>query len=243
MTASLEALYAAIDGTWPARRFLRDGPWLLREGDGGGKRVSAATAEGPIGAGDIETAERAMEAMGQERLFMLRAGDEALDAELAARGYDVIDPVTIYACQPDVLTDVPIPRVTVFDLWEPLAIMRKIWAQGGIGPARLRVMERAAGPKTALLSRLHDKPAGVAFVAMHEGTAMVHAVEVLPHQRRKGAAAWMMRGAAFWAERQGAHTLSVICTDANTGANALYAALGFSVQGHYHYRVHAKEAS
>ena len=172
---------------------------------------------------------------------MLRAGDTALDALLAQRGYDVVDPVTIYAAPSDLLTDLPIPRVTVFTLWEPLAIMTEIWAQGGIGPARLRVMERARGPKTAILCRLDDKPAGVAFVAMHEGVAMVHAVEVLAHQRRKGAAAWMMRAASFWASDHGAHTLSVICTDANAAANSLYASLGFSVQGKYHYRQRRKE--
>ena len=176
-------------------------------------------------------------------MFMLRDGDTALDANLAQLGYDIVDPVTVYACKPTVLTDIQIPRVTVFDLWEPLAIMREIWEQGGIGPARQRVMQRAPEPKTALLCRLHDKPAGVAFVALHNGTAMVHAVEVLPHQRRKGAAAWMMRGAAFWAASHGAHTLSVICTNANIGANALYTALGFSVQGHYHYRLKVKEVS
>ncbi len=243
MTTAIEDLYDAIDGTWPAKRFLQTGPWCLREGDGGGKRVSAATANGTVDASDIAVAERAMIEMGQDPLFMLRQGDADLDADLEQCGYDVIDPVTVYACKPSSLTDIPIPRVTVFNLWEPLAIMREIWEQGGIGPARQRVMQRAQGPKTALLCRLHDKPAGVAFVAMHDGIAMVHAVEVLPHQRRRGAAAWMMRGAAFWAEEQAAHTLSVICTNANTGANALYTALGFSVQGHYHYRLKPKEIS
>lgn len=243
MTASIEDLYDVIDGTWPAKRFVTHGIWCLRDGDGGGKRVSAATASGPATGTDIEDAEKAMINMGQTPLFMVRNGDAALDANLAELGYHIVDPVTVYACVPNMLTDVAIPRVTVFDLWEPLAIMREIWEQGGIGAARQRVMHRAPGPKTALLCRLDDKPAGVAFVAVHNHVAMVHAVEVLPHQRRKGAAAWMMRGAAFWAERQGAHTLSVICTNANTGANALYTGLGFSVQGHYHYRMKTKEAA
>ena len=216
---------------------------MLRQGDGGGKRVSAATAVEAVRAADIPAAEEAMQALGQDALFMLRAGDVDLDQMLADRGYGVVDPVNVYACAPADLTDVPIPRVTVFDLWEPLAIMREIWAAGGLDPARLRVMGRAAAPKTAFLCRLDDKPAGVAFAAVHEGIAMIHAVEVLPHQRRKGAAAWMMRGAAFWAEKQNAHTLSVICTKENTGANALYTALGFSVLGHYHYRLKTKEAS
>ncbi len=243
MTATLGDLYEAIDGTWPAKRFIQQGPWCLRVGDDGGKRVSAATAMHSATPIDIADATQAMIQMGQDPLFMIRQGDAALDSDLGALGYEIVDPVTIYACDPNTLTDMPIPRVTVFDLWEPLAIMREIWGQGGIGPARWRVMQRAQGPKTALLCRLHDKPAGVAFVAMHDGIAMVHAVEVLPHQRRKGAAAWMMRRAALWAEWHAAHTLSVICTNANSGANALYTALGFSVQGHYHYRLKPKEVS
>ena len=38
-------LQAAMDATWPAAAMHRAGPWMLRNGAGGGKRVSAATAE------------------------------------------------------------------------------------------------------------------------------------------------------------------------------------------------------
>ena len=243
MIATPRALIAAIDGTWPAKRFVELGVWTLREGDGGGKRVSAATARGPVASKDIDLAEKAMQDLGQDQLFMLLDGDSQLDEQLADRGYGIIDPVRIYACEANLLIDVPIPRVTVFTLWEPLAIMKEIWAQGGTGPARLRVMERVSGPKTAILCRLDDKPAGVAFVGIHEGIAMVHSVEVLPHQRRKGAAVWMMRAAAFWAAAQGAHTLSALCVDANAPANKLYTSLGFSTRGTYHYRQRLKETS
>lgn len=228
--------FAVIDGTWPAARITRAGPFRLREGRGGGQRVSAASAEGPFTEADIDAAEAAMRDMGQPRIFMIRPGEDALDAALAARGYPVVDPVNIHACPSAQLTDIPIPRVTVFALWEPLAIMREIWAQGGIGPRRLAVMERAPGPKTGLLARHRDKPGGVGFVAIHAGTAMVHAVEILPHQRRQGLGRWMMRAAAFWAVENGADTLSVICLQANTAANGLYAALGMEVVGAYHYR-------
>lgn len=243
MNVTLSALYDVIDGTWPAKRRFDDGPWRFREGDGGGKRVSATSALSEVGEADIDAAEIVMRDMGQERLFMLRAGDDALDARLSARGYALVDPVKVYACDTALLTDVAIPRVTIFTIWEPLAIMAEIWAQGGVGPARLRVMDRAAGPKTALLCRMDEKPGGVAFVAMQDNVAMVHAVETLPRQRRKGVARWIMRGAAFWAAEQGADTLAVICTDANEAANALYASLGFGVVGHYHYRVKPEKTS
>lgn len=177
-----------------------------------------------------------MQAMGQKRIFCLRPGDEALDAMLAERGYDILDPVNIYSCPARQLTDTPIPRVTVFDIWEPLAIMREIWAQGGIGPERLAVMRRAKGLKTGLLMRHTDQPAGTGFVAIHDGIAMVHALEILPDHRRKGMGVWAMRAAAFWALDNGAETLSVICTKANAGANGLYHSLGMEIVGEYHYR-------
>ncbi|MEY8828120.1 GNAT family N-acetyltransferase [Sedimentitalea sp. XS_ASV28] len=231
--------YDVIDGTWPAARFLEHGVWTLREGQGGGSRVSATTLtdlDADFTESDLDDAQAAMRDMQQPVMFMVRQGETALDQSLAQRGYVIKDPVTIYACPPAQLMDEPIPRVTVFSLWEPLAIMREIWAAGGIGPARLAIMERAAGPKTGFLGRHRDKPAGTAFAAMHDRVAMVHAVEVLPHQRRCGMARWMMRAAAFWAAEQGAETLSVMCTVDNTAANALYTSLGMQPVGQYHYR-------
>ncbi len=230
-------LFDTIDGTWPAARYVGQGPWILREGQGGGSRVSAASATGPVTEEDIAAAEDAMRAMDQRPLFMIRDGDDALDAQLEARGYAVKDPVVAYACRVSHLTDIPMPRVTVLPVWEPLAIMREIWAGAGIGPARLAVMDRAEGPKTGLLARYNDKPGGTAFVAIHDGVAMLHALEILPHQRKQGLGRWMMRGAAHWAAKQGAHTLAVVCTRENDGANALYSGLGMSVVGQYHYRV------
>jgi GNAT superfamily N-acetyltransferase len=229
-------LYDVIDATWPAAGFHRAGPWILREGRGGGKRVSSATADGAVSEDDIDTAERGLADLDQPALFMIRDGQAGLDRMLAARGYGVIDPVVAWACPVAQLTNVPMPQITVFAIWEPLAIMREMWAQGGIGRARLAVMDRVRGAKTGLLARYNDKPGGTAFVATHDRVAMLHALEILPHQRQQGLGKWMMRGAAFWAAEQGSDTLSVVCTRANAGANALYASLGMAVVGEYHYR-------
>ncbi|MEO0402034.1 MAG: GNAT family N-acetyltransferase [Pseudomonadota bacterium] len=229
------AFYDAIEGTWPPATVQTVGPWTIRDGQGGGKRVSAATANGPVCADDLPRAEAAMRAVGQAPLFMIRDTDTALDALLEAQGYDVIDPTNGYAIATQHLTNVAIPRVTAFAIWEPLAIMGEVWGKGGIGPARLEVMARAR-QKTGILARWNEKPAGVGFVAIHEGTAMVHAVEVLAHQRRQGVAQWIMRRAAFWAQEHGADTLAVLTTASNGPANALYQQLGFQQLSGYHYR-------
>jgi len=231
MTPDAATLIDVCEATWPPARHWQQQGWTLRDGAGGGKRVSAAT-----GSGDIAEAEAAMRAMNQPALFMIRTGDGALDSELAARGYDRIDEVQLYVTPIATLTDVPVPRVTCFSIWEPLAIMADIWRQGGIGPARLDVMSRAAC-KTGILARWNEKPAGVAFAGVDRNIAMVHAVEVLPHQRKQGVAEWMMRAAAFWGAGQGATHLAVLCVTANKPANALYAKLGFTPVGTYHYRI------
>jgi GNAT superfamily N-acetyltransferase len=235
--------FAAIDGTWPAAEYTRLGALTLRRGQGGGSRVSATTVDGDWNGDDLDRAEVAMRGMGQRCIFQLRPGQDALDAALEARGYRVLDPVTIYACPVDALCDVPIPRVTVLHVWEPLALMREIWAEAGIGPARLAVMARTQGPRTGMLGRWNEKPAGVGFAAIHADVAMVHALEVLAHQRRNGMGGWFMRSAAFWARKAGARWISVMCTDANAPANALYRRLGMPVVGHYHYRIMPEETS
>ena len=143
MSATAQQLYEICDGTWPAAVTKRLGPWTLRDGKGGGKRVSAATAEGSVQKMDIRTAEVGMQDMGQTPLFMIRDGDEALDQLLESHGYKVVDPVVMYSIPVNALTEIEIPLVTTFCVWEPLAIMAEIWAEGGIGPARLDVMPRA----------------------------------------------------------------------------------------------------
>lgn len=235
MTPSVHQLYEVTEGTWPPAQVWDAGPWRLRDGAGGGKRVSAATANGAVTAADIQQACAQME----PPLFMVRAGEDDLDAALATAGLRVIDPVILYSLPIERLTDLPIPRVTAFEIWEPLAVMKEIWAAGGLGPARLDVMARAK-VKTGILSRWNEKPAGAAFAAMHDDICMVHAVEVLPHQRRQGVAQWMMRKAAFWGQRQGARHISVLCVAENAAANAMYRGLGFEDVGRYHYRIGVK---
>ncbi len=230
-------LSAVMDATWPAAQTRRSGPWLLREGQGGGKRVSAATAEGPWQPEDIALAEQAQAALGQPALFRLREGDAALDAELAARGYRLLDPVVAYAAPVAQLASVPVPPICAFPIWPPLAIQNEIWDEGGIGPARRAVMQRVRGARTSFLGRINDRAGGSAFIALHGQTAMLHALHIVPEQRRNRLATHLVHGAAQWAEAQGAVNLSLVVTRDNAPARALYASLGMEIVGEYHYRM------
>lgn len=226
---------AAMEATWPAMTLQRAGPWLVRQGAGGGKRVSAASAVGDWHPQDIAQAEQAQVDLGQDRLFVIWPWDTALDAALAARGYAKIDPVLAYLAP--ISSFAPPQRMTSFPHWPPLQIACELWAAGGVSQARCAVMARVLGPKTVVLGRTADKPSGAAFVALHGKTAMIHAVEVRPSLRRKGAGGQILAAAAHWAAEQGADRLALAVTQANSGARALYTSLGMQPVGGYHYRL------
>jgi ribosomal protein S18 acetylase RimI-like enzyme len=234
MISSL-SFHAALDRTWPPAEFHVVGPWVFRKGNGGGKRVSAATANFMATVDDIPLAVHTMQKLGQQPLFMIQSKDSMLDSALDKQNYKIVDPVNVYIKRVSELTEVPIPHVTAFTIWEPLAIMVEIWAKGGIGSERLQVMHRAA-VKTGILARWNQKPAGSAFVAIHNKIAMVHAVEVLPEQRRQGVAGWIMRRAAVWSKENCAEKMVVLCTQKNIAANTFYQGLGFRKLCSYHYR-------
>ncbi|MBA3911107.1 MAG: GNAT family N-acetyltransferase [Rhodobacter sp.] len=227
-----DQLSAVMEATWPPARSWRLGPFTLRDGAGGGKRVSAASAAEPWTEVDLAKLEAAM----AEPLVLIRDGDEGLDSALETRGWRVVDPVVAYvAAVSDLVAD--LPPLSAFAHWPPLQIARTIWGEGGIGPARLAVMERVVGDKAVLLARMADRPAGVAFVARLGDDAMLHALEVRPALRRQGAGEVLLRAAANWAAAVEASRLSLVVTRQNMAARALYTRLGMQVAGQYHYRM------
>lgn len=224
-------LFDTLAATWPPARSWRMGPFTLRDGAGGGQRVSAATCDGPWTPPDLEAAERAMPAP----LFQVRGDQPELDAALEARGYAIKDPTILMQAPTAAIAAQPRP-VSLLHCWPPLAIQRQMWAAGGIGPSRIAVMARARDVPQSFIARHRNRAAGVAFLAIHEGTAMIHALEIEPEFRRQGVARWMMTGMAYWAQGQGAQTLSLAVTQANAPARALYTSLGMTDAGRYHYR-------
>ncbi|RYG91270.1 GNAT family N-acetyltransferase [Loktanella sp. IMCC34160] len=233
----VQTLYAVTEATWPAAARVRLGPWTIRTGLGGGQRVSATTADGDWTDDDLPQAEAAMRRLGQPCLFMVRAGETMLDKVLEDRGYRIKDPVNLMVAPSTKIAEPPPPRVTAIEGWPWLAAQAEVWAEGGIGPGRLAVMDRAPFPKTTILGRVDNSPAGAAYAGIHDGVAMFHAVEVSNAYRRRGLGANMIRAIARWALTEGADWTALVVTQANSGANALYASMGFRLVGQYHYRI------
>jgi ribosomal protein S18 acetylase RimI-like enzyme len=224
-------LAEVMEATWPPARAWREGPFLLRDGAGGGKRVSAASCEDDWAAADLAVLDRMA-----EPLVLVRATDAPLDGALQDLGWRIIDPVVAYATPVSDLA-AELPHLAAFPHWPPLAVAADLWAEGDIGPGRLAVMDRVPGPKTTILARSGDHPAGVAFVACHGSEAMLHALEVRPTLRRQGVGETLLRAAANWAADQEATRLSLVVTERNVAARSLYTRLGMQVVGQYHYRM------
>lgn len=237
------ALTDALLATWPAAGISRVGAWTIREGQGGGNRVSSATEDWPVTEADLPAAEAAMRALGQVPQFMVRDGEDSLDAMLNHHGYDIRDTTNLYAVPTKALSgDGKIPMGGGYAMWPPLHKIREIWEADGIGPERQAIMDRAPQPKAGIIARRADYAGGAAFVAIHDGIAMIHALHVMPSERRRGVARQLLKQAAIWAHDHGAPVTALAVTRGNHAANPLYASLGMTLRGHYHYRVHAKES-
>lgn len=234
----LQTLIDVLDATWPPASVRRDGPWVIREGQGGGSRVGAIrlAASSAVSDDDITAAVAASQALGQKPVFQIFPGQEALDRQLERLGFEAFDATRIYLGPVDKLARFAPGGYGCYVTWPPLAITRRIWHRAGIDAPRLAVMARAKPPKAALLVRRGDDPAGVAFVAAHGQIAMLHALEILPDQRRRGAAFHILGAAAEWAQDLGCRWLSLAVTAKNFPANQLYAKAGMSVVAGYHYR-------
>ncbi len=178
-----DLLARVVEATWPPAARRQAGAFVFRDGAGGGQRVSATSAEGAFGEEELAAAVAA------SPLFVVwpgrSAAEAALDAALEARGYARHDPVVAHAAPVERLAGA-LPPLAAFAHWPPLEVARDVWAGGGIGPARVAVMDRVAGPKTAILGRAGDRAAGACFVACEGAEAMLHALEVRPAARRQG---------------------------------------------------------
>ncbi|MDQ7261035.1 GNAT family N-acetyltransferase [Paracoccus sp. PS-1] len=226
----------AFESTWPAAEYAGAGGFLVGRGRGGGGRVSSARAARPDwDPADIPRAEAIQRGWDERPMFRVADSDAALAQALAARGYRHGTPTAILAADCAALTARPVPPLSSFEIWPPLAMQRDIWSDGNVTAARQAVMERVALPKTALLGRVQDRAAGAAFVALDGPVAMVHAIEVVPALRRMGVAGWLIRMAASWAEAQGATRLALAVSRDNAGALAVYDRLGFAELGGYGY--------
>lgn len=236
------ALEAALEATWPPAETADIQGWRARFARGAGRRVCSARmigASADLGAlPEIEAYYTARQA---DCLIQTPTSDAAaaiaLGNGLSAQGYAAeastrflsasAEPVAARALTTDA-------RPYLIRCRAPLAATEAIWAEGGVGPERRAVMARAA-ERQIWIVRLDHRVAGAAFVARAGEVAMVHAVQVTPWARRRGAGRDLTIAAARWAQERGARHLALAVEVENAPARALYQGLGFEDAGGYVY--------
>lgn len=189
-----------------------------RSAPGGGSRVNACS-----GPDDLTETE-----VSAHPLWCVLPGQRRLDALLDQLGYRVQTPTLLRCCA-------GLSQNAVASHWPPTQAQCDVWAAGGIGPARLSVMDRVQTPKAALSAT----PFGVAFVALHAGITWLHALEIHRDARRRGEGARLMAGVGAWAAQHGTGQVALLVTAPNAAANALYDRMGFDRQPGYAYRERA----
>ncbi len=229
-------LMQALEATWPPASSDADSlpGWRLRDGGGGGKRVSAAVSTGST---DVAALAAAMRARGETPLVQVPGSATALDAALEAAGWAVVDPTVLMVGEAEALATLELGKhVRAVPVGVRLALLNEIWAAGGIGPERRAVMARCEGPHTQIMVRSDDRVTGVAHVAVDGDVAMLHAVEVRASHRRQGAGRGALVGAARFALDHCAAWVALAVTEGNAAARALYEGAGMAPVARYHYR-------
>lgn len=241
------ALYQGLHATWPPATSARLGPFTLRRGGGGGRRVSSATLdESRFMPADVTEAEARMRAWGQQPSFMIKMPEDLslaarqhdLAEYLRTRGYGEVDRTLLLAAPiADLYHGHAFFGETLFVRTAPLALQGEIWAEGGVGPARMAVMARVQGPKAWLLSRQGQSEGGVGFVAVSGNIAFLHALFVPERHRGQGHARKILSAAARFASIEGAQHLAAVTTGENLPAQKLFLNAGMTYCGEYTYLV------
>jgi GNAT superfamily N-acetyltransferase len=202
---------------FPASEQERVGGWLLRADPAEPLRRlnSALPLSAPL---DIDVVERWYRERGLRPRVMVTPEDElgGLDAELAARGFEVEVPADIL-------------------VGDPGAVLERL-----DGRAHLVVPTELTGPPAAL--RSGDQVvqlgaaggAGRATAVLQDGWTLLLALEVAPDRRREGIASALVRA---WARLSEGRGLYLQVRRDNTAGHALYEAAGFTTSHSYHYRL------
>lgn len=237
--AQLEALTSSA---WPALSTeVLDG-WVMRFAAGYTKRANSVL---PLYAGALPDeakvgyAEARYQAAGQPAIFKLTAASAALDAMLAARGYELVDVSSVQtldlrgeAYQQD-------PQVTLWRQPDP------VWFEAFAGMSGLTPAQRTAASRmlagyacdTAFaVVRQHERIVACGFAVRQWDSVVLFDIVTDPAERRSGYGRRLVNSLLAWGQETGAVQALLQVVANNAPAVALYAGFGFAEQYQYWYR-------
>lgn len=229
---------------WPAYEVRESHGWLLRHAAGVTKRANSVFPAGEPAARDaaIAAAERFYRERGRPPIFSMDDAAPAwLDAELDARGYAMVDPTIVMSRPLDGTWGPPAHKVALDD--EPSPGWAERWweVDGRGGPEELAVAERILrGVPSTYAAIGGGVPDAVGRLTVTDGWAGVYCMAVRSAARRQGLGRAILLALLDAARMERAQHAYLTVVAANAPARALYAGLGFTEIGGYHYRVAAQ---
>lgn len=226
---------------WPANETRGVDGWLWRYSGGGSQRANSVSAlfyDGDDVERSIDEVERLYRAHKAPVRFQVGfplSQPEDLDQRLAARGYVIHDPVTTLikaVAKIDKPADVVLRE-------QPSSGWMSVYL-GNVTPDRrpfaADILSRVPGPRVFAEAVRDGAVIATALGVYFERTVIAECVGTTAQARRQGAAAAVMHALEAWAAEQGAHTIGLQAVTTNAPAQGLYAALGYTPAGTYHYR-------
>ncbi|MFN3743557.1 MAG: GNAT family N-acetyltransferase [Hyphomicrobiaceae bacterium] len=244
----LLAIELAAVRAWPAGETREVDGWLWRYSGGGSQRANSVSALHYRGR-DVEHAIDEIERLYAERGAPVRfqvgfpiSEPLDLDARLAARGYVIHDPVTTLVKPVEA---VPLPAdVTLGDApsqgWMAVYLSN---ISADRRPFAAAILTRVPAPRVFAEVRRQGETIATALGVLHDGAVIAECVGTAAAARRQGAASAVMQAVEAWAAELGARTIGLQAVTTNMPAQGLYAALGYTAAGTYHYRFLGKGAA
>ena len=225
---------------WPALQQIVFDGWLLRFARGFTKRANSVV---PLYPGSLATEEKVRyceNLYAREQLktiFRLTTlgPSDAIDAMLADRGYEQLDPTRVMAAKLDRDTGEPSVRLLAIDDW--LAVYRQLTGMPEDAALLHQLILKAIGSPTAF-AVLHNREQPVACglaVLEHELVGLFDIVTAREH-RRQGFGQRLVGDLMAWGAAHGARHAYLQVIASNAPAGALYKALGFKDLYSYWYR-------
>ena len=242
--ADVAALELAANDAWPAPIQARLGGWFLRAAENWTGRANSALAVGDPDRtleAAIDAVEQWYAAKGQRPMIntpmpLAAPVNAALDARgWGARPLTLVQTGAVQALVADVTPRRDLPPVeladTPTDAWYEM-----IAAHKGTLPAAARQI--LTGVPEVVFASVQDESGSLLAVARGAVTGPdrwlgVSLVQTVPAARRRGLGRHVMRAVAQWATQRGAARAYLQVEERNTGAVALYQALGFSTHHTY----------
>jgi len=228
---------------WPGITVKWDGSWVRRASGGYTKRANSAQCFDPTDDADADlriiSASSWLIVNGAKPVFRITPlSAPALNDALDRAGWVEIDHSHLYAMPLGV--HAPDAEGETLSLDDPafLAAQKQLQGYDDVQLNRMRALLAVmAVPACGIVIHRDGEAVASGLMAISHGIVITGNVITDPVRRRQGLGAAMMHTGLAWARNNGATIAALNVQADNPAGKALYAALGYTHQYDYHYRI------